>query len=69
VSCTNARGSTAAPGDSDLVTFAGYGTWSKDSDRHLLTVQVNKSTNYFIVQVDGGSVSNADSILKTETSP
>ncbi len=69
VSCTNSRGSTAAPGDSNLVTFAGYGTWSKDSDRHLLTVQVNSSTKYFIVQVDGGSVSNADSILKTEISP
>ena len=71
VSCTNARGSTASPGDSDILTFAGYGTWSKDSDQHLVTVQVYTGANprYFIVQVDGGTVSNADSILTVETSP
>jgi len=30
-SCMNSRGSTLAPGDADVVTFAGFGTWSKDA--------------------------------------
>jgi len=69
VSCTNARGSTAAPGDADVVTFSGFGTWSKDDDRHLVTVQISTAAKYFIIQVDGGLVSNADTILTTETDP
>lgn len=69
VSCANARGSSAPPGEADSVSFAGYGSWSKDSNRHVVTAQINTALKYFIVQVDGGTVSNADSILKTETTP
>ncbi len=70
VSCTNARGSAAAPGDADIVSFTGFGSWSKDSNRHVATVQINTaaSTPYFMVQVDG-TLSGADTILKAETQP
>ena len=30
-SCMNSRGSALAPGDADIVTFSGFGTWSKDA--------------------------------------
>jgi hypothetical protein len=71
VTCTNARGSTAKPGDGDTLTFSGFGTWSKDKDPHLATVQISTAPNakYFIVQIDGGLLSNADTALKTETGP
>jgi hypothetical protein len=69
VTCTNARGSAAGPGDADIVTFSGFGTWSKDSDRHLATVQISTAARYFIVQIDGGLTSNADTILTAETEP
>ncbi|HKW99059.1 MAG TPA: hypothetical protein VJN43_15065 [Bryobacteraceae bacterium] len=71
VACSNARGSTAAPGNADIVTFSGFGSWSKDSNRHLVTFQANTASTpkYFMVQVDGGTISNADTILKTEISP
>jgi hypothetical protein len=71
VTCTNAGGSTAKPGDADIVTFSGFGTWSKDKDRHLATVQISTAPNskFFIVQIDGGLVSNADTALTKETDP
>ena len=70
-SCTNARGSTAAPGEADILTFSGLGTWSKDSDRHLATVQISTApdSKFFIVQIDGGLVSSADTALTQETTP
>lgn len=71
VTCTNARGSTARPGDADIVTFSGFGSWSKDSAKHLATVQISTAANskFWIVQIDGGLVSNADTILLEETIP
>jgi len=71
VTCTNPRGSTAAAGDADIVTFSGFGTWSKDDDRHLATVQISTApdSKFFIVQIDGGLLSNADTKLTAETNP
>ena len=31
VDCTLSRGSIVAPGDADVITFSGFGTWSKDN--------------------------------------
>jgi hypothetical protein len=71
VTCTNARGSTAGPAQADIVTFSGFGTWSKDDDRHLATVQISTApdSRFFIVQIDGGLLSNADTALTAETTP
>lgn len=71
VTCTNARGSTAQPGGADIVTFSGFGSWSKDSAKHLATVQISTAADsrFWIVQIDGGLVSNADTIILEETYP
>jgi len=62
VSCINSRTSHAAPGDYDTVTFAGFGTWSKDSNPHIANVQISLSPDfpYVHVLIDGGSVSQAN---------
>ena len=62
VSCINSRTSTAAPGDYDTVTFAGFGTWSQDSNPHLATVQVSQSPDfpYVNIMIDAGFVSLAN---------
>ncbi len=71
VSCSSPLGSTVSPGDADIVSFSGFGSWSSDKDRHLATVQVSTATGakYFIVQIDGGLISNADTKLTEETNP
>jgi hypothetical protein len=42
--------------------FTGFGTWSKDSDRHLATVQISVAPDapYVSILIDGGSLSNVD---------
>lgn len=62
VTCTSARGSTTGPGDADIVTFSGFGSWSKDDDLHLATVQISTApdSRYWAVQIDGGLLSNAN---------
>ena len=59
VSCINSITSTATPGDYDTIQFAGFGTWSTDSNPHLVNVQISTSPNYplFHVMVDGGTLS------------
>jgi hypothetical protein len=71
VSCTNSRGSAAGPGDADVLTFSGFGSWSKDSDTHLATVQISTSpgSRYWSVQIDGGLLSNANIKPPNETEP
>ncbi len=62
VSCTNSLTSTLPPGQYDSIAFSGYGTWSKDSNPHLVTMVLSTAANapYVGIQIDGGSVSNAD---------
>lgn len=47
-----------AEGEPDTVVFSGFGTWSKDGDRHFAAVQVTGS--YVSIQIDGGLTSNAN---------
>jgi hypothetical protein len=70
VSCTNAHGSAAGPGEADIVSFAGTGSWSKDTDPHLATVQISTAPGaaFYIVQIDG-VLSSADTALEGETFP
>ena len=66
VSCTNSRESTAAPGDYDMLSFSGFGTWSRDpleKDPHVASVYIHLNSPqgpYFSVLIDGGEQSNAD---------
>ena len=61
VACLNSLTSTQPPGSYDTVTFSGYGSWSKDSDLHLATVQVSTAPDapYISIQIDG-SLSEVD---------
>jgi hypothetical protein len=74
VSCTNSRNSNAVPGDYDTVTFAGYGTWSRDTanGRHLATVQVSNPPDlppYVSIQIDGSLISNVHLKPPEDTNP
>lgn len=62
VSCTNSPGSTLPPGLYDTVAFTGFGTWSKDDDRHVATVQISTAPHapYVSILIDGGQVSNVN---------
>jgi hypothetical protein len=62
VSCINSLQSTASSGNYDDIQFAGYGTWSGDSNPHIAHVNVSTNPNapYVSVLIDAGSVSNAD---------
>lgn len=54
VTCTNSRGSAAAPGDYDTVTMSGFGTWSKDAAGaapRFGTFQVSTSPAYPYVSI------------------
>jgi hypothetical protein len=59
--------------DHDIVTFAGYGDWSRDRPdaQRLATVQVSsaKSRRYVSIMIDGGRVSNVNTIPDIETPP
>lgn len=68
VNCSNSKFSTTPAGDFDTVTFAGYGTWSRDAanGRHLVTFQESKQPGlplYVTILIDGGLIS------KTHTKP
>lgn len=60
--CSNSRTSTVPLGDFDTITFSGFGSWSKDSDLHLATVQISTSpvVPYVGIQIDGGFLSNVN---------
>lgn len=62
VSCTNSRGSQMPEGQYDTLTFTGFGSWSKDKDPHLATVQISRSVTqpYVSIIIDGGLVSNVN---------
>lgn len=55
VTCINSLTSREPAGNYDTVTFTGYGTWSKDDDRHLATVQISVAPDapYLGIQIDG----------------
>ena len=48
-------------GGLDTLVFTGYGTWSKDDDRHLATVQISVAPDapFVGIQIDG-TLSNVD---------
>lgn len=64
VACTNARGSQAAAGSYDTVTFTGFGTWSKDPGGavHQVSAQFSNAAQapYAGITVDGGTTSNVN---------
>jgi hypothetical protein len=62
VSCTNSRGSTMPEGQYDTLTFTAFGSWSRDDDPHVATVQISRSATqpYVSIIVDGGLVSNVN---------
>ena len=68
VMCFNSLTSRQPAGSYDTVTFTGYGTWSKDDDRHLATVQISVAPDapYVAIQIDG-NLSNVN--LKPPTIP
>jgi hypothetical protein len=68
VACLNSLTSRQSPGNYDTVTFAGYGTWSTDDDRHLATVQISVAPDapYVAIQIDG-NLSNVN--LKPPLTP
>ncbi|MEZ5400220.1 MAG: hypothetical protein R2729_11170 [Bryobacteraceae bacterium] len=61
--CFAQRGS----GTADTVAFSGLGTWSKDDDRHLASVQV--MGRFVSILIDGGQLSNASSPPEGEPLP
>jgi hypothetical protein len=56
------RGSTAAAGEPDTVTFGGFGRWSEDASLHQVSVHVStaQDTPYVGILVDGGETSNVN---------
>jgi hypothetical protein len=59
VSCFHSPRSTRGPGDYDIISFTGYGTWSEDDDPHTANVQVSTAPGeeYVSIQIDGGLIS------------
>ncbi len=62
VSCINSRSSTQSSGSYDTLTFTGFGTWSKDSNRHVASVQISTAPDapYVTILIDGGQLSNVN---------
>lgn len=62
VQCLNSLNSTQPRGNYDTLTFTGFGTWSKNDDPHLATVQISLAPNapYVSIQIDGGTLSNVN---------
>jgi hypothetical protein len=54
VQCFNSLTSTLRPGNYDTVAFSGFGSWSKDKDPHIATVQISTAPNapYVSIQID-----------------
>jgi hypothetical protein len=63
-SFTHSRSPVRGGSDFDTVTFAGFGTWSKDPGGrlHVATVQVSTAPEapYVSIQIDGAYVSNVN---------
>lgn len=59
VSCFHSPRSTRGPGDYDVISFTGYGTWSADDEPHTANVQVSiaPGEEYVSIQIDGGLIS------------
>lgn len=68
VTCLNQRGTSPVAGTFNSIVFSGLGSWSKDEDRHLASVQVNDD-GFVSILVDGGQLSNANSPLASEPLP
>ncbi|MEQ1945614.1 MAG: hypothetical protein ABL995_00390 [Bryobacteraceae bacterium] len=62
VTCMNSLTSAKPAGQYDTVNFTGFGSWSKDSDPHVATVQFSQAADapYISIQIDGGSLSNVN---------
>lgn len=62
VSCTNSPTSQLPQGLYDTVAFTGFGTWSRDDDRHVATVQISTAPDapYVTILIDGGTLSNVN---------
>jgi hypothetical protein len=62
VACINSLTSLQPSGSFDTVTFTGFGTWSKDTDPHVATVQVSTAPDapYVTILIDGGGISNVN---------
>jgi hypothetical protein len=62
VNCSNSRGSTLPAGQYDTVTFSGFGSWSRDEDPHLVTVQIAAAEDvpYVSILIDGGLISGVN---------
>jgi hypothetical protein len=71
VSCTNSLTSKLPAGQYDTIAFSGYGTWSNDKSPHLATVAFSKAADapYIGIQIDGASLSNADTKPVTPPQP
>lgn len=56
------RGSKAAPGQPDAVTFSGFGRWSEDEELHQVSVHLSTAADapYVGILVDGGMTSNVN---------
>ena len=62
VRASNSRHATTEGGEADTITFGGFGSWSKDSDLHQVSVHIStaESEPYVGIQVDGGTTSNVN---------
>ncbi|MBI3941333.1 MAG: hypothetical protein HY315_10915, partial [Acidobacteria bacterium] len=62
VACINSRTSRQPAGSYDTLTFSGFGTWSRDSEPHIATVQISIAPDapYVSILIDGGQVSNVN---------
>ncbi len=62
VSCTNSLTAIVPVGTYNTVAFTGFGTWSKDSNPHVATVQFSTAPDapYISILIDGGQLSNVD---------
>jgi hypothetical protein len=60
----NSRTASSAPGESDTVSFAGFGTWTADrsGDPHIASVQVSTSKRfpYLTILIDGGRIDSVN---------
>jgi hypothetical protein len=64
LSFTSTRESGLKPGNYDIITFTGFGTWSKDDQPipRLVSAQIStsKDTPYISVLIDGGFLANVN---------
>ncbi len=64
VSFVNSRAASGSDGSYDTVSFAGFGTWSRDPSNglHLVCAQIceAKALPYVSIQIGGGRISNVN---------